>query len=104
MSSALPLATTHLKGPHIDFAGLSPLIALFGGATLVLLAGLIRARWVRAHFVPALSLVALGATAGLTIWQWNAHKSIVSGALRLDAAVDSLVRAVCQRTASRALA
>ncbi|HLB22011.1 MAG TPA: NADH-quinone oxidoreductase subunit N, partial [Solirubrobacteraceae bacterium] len=66
------------------FAGLSPLIALFGGATLVLLAGLIRARWVRAHFVPALSLVALGATAGLTIWQWNAHKSIVSGALRID--------------------
>jgi NADH-quinone oxidoreductase subunit N len=78
------LATAHLKGPHIDFAGLSPLVALFGGATLVLLVGLIRVRWVRAHLVPALSLVALGATAGLTIWQWNAHKSIVSGALRID--------------------
>jgi NADH-quinone oxidoreductase subunit N len=78
------LATAHLKGPHIDFAGLSPLIALFAGATLVLLVGLIRARWVRAQLVPALSLVALGATAGLTIWQWNAHKSIVSGALRID--------------------
>ncbi len=78
------LATAHLKGPHIDFAGLSPLIALFAGATLVLLVGLIRAHWVRAHLVPALSLVALGATAGLTIWQWNAHKSIVSGALRID--------------------
>jgi NADH-quinone oxidoreductase subunit N len=78
------LATAHLKGPHIDFAGLSPLIALFAGATLVLLVGLIRARWARAHLVPALSLVALAATAGLTIWQWNAHKSIVSGALRID--------------------
>ncbi len=78
------LATAHLKGPHIDFAGLSPLIALLGGATLVLLVGLLRAGWVRAQLVPALSLVALGATAGLTIWQWDVHKSIVSGALRID--------------------
>jgi NADH-quinone oxidoreductase subunit N len=78
------LATAHLKGPHVDFAGLSPLIALLGGAVLVLLVGLIRARWVRAHLVPAMTLVALGATAGLTIWQWNSHKSIVSGALRID--------------------
>jgi NADH-quinone oxidoreductase subunit N len=78
------LATTHLKGPHVDFAALSPLIALLGGATIVLLAGLIRARPVRAHLVPALSLLALGAAAGLTIWQWDAEKSIVSGALRID--------------------
>ncbi len=84
MTSLATLATAHLKGPHVDFAGLSPLIALLGGATIVLLVGLIRARWVRAHVGPALSLVALGATAGLTIWQWNAHKSIVSGALRID--------------------
>ena len=34
--------------------------------------------------MPALSLVALGAAAGLTIWQWNAQKSIVAGALRID--------------------
>ncbi len=40
MSVAL-LATAHLKGPHIDFAALSPLIALLGGATIVLLVGLI---------------------------------------------------------------
>jgi NADH-quinone oxidoreductase subunit N len=78
------LATAHLKGPHVDFAGLSPLIALLGGAVLVLLVGLIASRWVRTQVVPALSLLALGATAGLTIWQWNAHKSIVSGALRID--------------------
>jgi NADH-quinone oxidoreductase subunit N len=79
-----PLATAHLKGPHVDFAGLSPLIALLGGAVLVLLIGLIRSRWARAQAVPALSLLALGAAAGLTIWQWDAHKSIVSGALRID--------------------
>jgi NADH-quinone oxidoreductase subunit N len=82
--NALTLATAHLKGPHVDFAGLSPLIALLGGATIALLVGLIRTRWVRAQLVPALSLIALGAAAGLSIWQWNEGKSIVSGALRID--------------------
>ncbi len=83
MSAAL-LATANLKGPHVDFAGLSPLIALLGGAVLVLMVGLLGSRWVRAQLVPTLSLAALGAALGLTIWQWNAEKSIVSGALRID--------------------
>jgi len=78
------LASAHLKGPHVDFAGLSPLIALLAGAVAALRVGLIGSRWVRAPLVPALSLVALGAGVGLTIWQWNAQKSIVSGALRID--------------------
>ncbi|HXN37447.1 MAG TPA: NADH-quinone oxidoreductase subunit N, partial [Solirubrobacteraceae bacterium] len=78
------IATTHLKGPHVDFAGLSPLIALLGGAVLVLMVGLLGHRFVRSQVVPALSLGALGAALGLTIWQWNANKSIVSGALRVD--------------------
>jgi len=78
------LATAHLKGPHVDFAGLSPLIALLGGAVIVLMVGLLGSRWIRAQLVPLLSLVALGAALGLTIWQWNAEKSIVSGALRVD--------------------
>jgi NADH-quinone oxidoreductase subunit N len=78
------LATAHLKGPHVDFAGLSPLIALLGGSVIVLIVGLIRSRFVRSQVVPALTLVALGAAAGLSIWQWNEGKSIVSGALRID--------------------
>ncbi len=78
------LATTHLKGPPVNFAGLSPLIALLGGAAVVLLVGLLRSRRVREQLVPALALVALGAAAGLTIWQWNEGKSILSGALRID--------------------
>jgi NADH-quinone oxidoreductase subunit N len=78
------LATTTLKGPHVDFAALSPLIALLGGAAIVLLVGLLGSRWVRAQLVPALSLVALGTAAGLTIWQWDVEKSIVAGALRID--------------------
>jgi NADH-quinone oxidoreductase subunit N len=85
--SALPipiLASTHLRGPHVDFAGLSPLIALLAGAVLVLLAGLLGSRWVRAQAVPALSLAVLATALGLTIWQWGAEKSIVAGALRID--------------------
>jgi len=80
----IPLASAHLKGPHVDFAGLSPLIALLGGAVLALMVGLVGAQWVRAHVVPALSLGVLAAAAGLTIWQWSSHKSIVAGALRID--------------------
>jgi NADH-quinone oxidoreductase subunit N len=78
------LATTHLKGPHVDFAALSPLIALFGGAIVVLLVGLLGSRWVREKLVPALSLVALGAALGLTVWRWNTPESVVAGALRVD--------------------
>ena len=84
MSAAFFFAATHIKGPHVDFAGLSPLLALLGGAVLVLLVGLIASHWVRAQLVPALCLLILGAALGLTIWQWGEHKSIVSGALRVD--------------------
>ncbi|HEV7585962.1 MAG TPA: NADH-quinone oxidoreductase subunit N [Solirubrobacteraceae bacterium] len=84
MTGAALLASAHLKGPHVDFAALSPLIALLGGAVVVLLLGLVGPRWIRANAVPALSLVALGAALGLTIWQWDSEKSIVSGALRID--------------------
>lgn len=80
--TATLLAT--LKGPHVDFAGLSPLIALLGGATVVLLVGLLGSRWVRSQLVPALSIGALGAALGLTIWQWGERKSVLSGALRID--------------------
>jgi len=77
-------ALATLKGPHVDFAGLSPLIALLGGAVVVLLVGLLGSRWVRAQVVPALSLAALGTALGLTIWQWGEEKSILAGALRID--------------------
>jgi NADH-quinone oxidoreductase subunit N len=81
--SQLPLAT--LKGPPIDWAALSPLLGLLGGAVIVLLVGLVRARAVREQVVPALTLIALAATAGLTIWQWSDEKSIVANAMRVDA-------------------
>ena len=44
--------------PEIDYAGLSPVIALTAGLVVVLMAGLFRTPGLR--FVPALTLAALG--------------------------------------------
>jgi NADH-quinone oxidoreductase subunit N len=72
------------KGPHIDWAGLSPLVALLGAATLVLLIGLLRPRVVREVLVPLLALAGFLAAIGLGIWQYGEQKDLVAGALRLD--------------------
>ncbi len=72
------------KGPHIDWAGLSPLVALLGGAIVVLLVGLLRPRWVRETLVPLLGVAAFAAAIGLGIWQLGERKDLVSAALRID--------------------
>ncbi len=72
------------KGPHIDWAGLSPLVALLGAATLVLLIGLLRPRAVREVLVPLLAFAGFAAAIGLGVWQYGEQKDLVAGALRLD--------------------
>jgi NADH-quinone oxidoreductase subunit N len=74
----------HLSGPHIDWAQISPILALVGGGLLVLMVGLLPARVVRHHVVPALTLVAFGATIGLAIWRLHHQSSVIAGALRMD--------------------
>jgi NADH-quinone oxidoreductase subunit N len=70
------------NAPHVDYAGLSPVIALTAGMVIVLMVGLFRTpRWM----MPALTIAVLAATAGLAIWQWNEQQDLVAGALRLDA-------------------
>jgi NADH-quinone oxidoreductase subunit N len=81
--SALAIAAAHAKAPHIDYAALSPFIALTAGAILTLLIGLARGRWVR-HATPLLSIATLGAAIGLGIWQFGETTSLVSGALLAD--------------------
>ena len=75
-----------VEGPEIDYEGLSPLFALGGGAVIVLMVSLFRARFVQRVLVPALTLIALGAAAGLTIWQWETGdlEPIVENALAVD--------------------
>src|ERR687895_610980 len=72
------------QAPGINWEALSPLLALTGGACLVLLVGLLRARFARRHLTPGLALVALGTTAGLCVWQWGVNTEIVERALAID--------------------
>jgi NADH-quinone oxidoreductase subunit N len=72
------------EAPYIDWEALSPLVALTVGACVVLLVGLLRSTFVRRQVVPALTLVALAATAGLSVWQWGADASVVEDALAID--------------------
>ncbi|MBA3327861.1 MAG: NADH-quinone oxidoreductase subunit N [Solirubrobacterales bacterium] len=73
-----------VQKPDIDFAGLSPLIAVFGGALVVLMLGLLRSRVARETLVPALSIASLAIAIGLSIWQWGERTDLIEGALRLD--------------------
>jgi len=77
-------AQATVKGPHIDWEALSPLIALTVGVCVVLLVGLARSSFVRRNVVPVLTLVALGVTAGLGVWQWDVNEAIVAKALVID--------------------
>src|SRR4051794_14140765 len=43
-----------------------------------------RSRFARETIVPLLTIATIGAALGLTIWQWDANTSIMSGALRVD--------------------
>ncbi len=82
--NGLVLAAAHIKGPHIDWKGLSPILALTVGGLVVLLVGLLRSELVRARVVPVLSLIALAVALGLEIWRFHHPASIISGALRID--------------------
>jgi NADH-quinone oxidoreductase subunit N len=91
------------KGPHIDWAGMSPLLALLGGATLVLMVGLLRPRVVRETIVPLLALATFGAAIGLSIWQYHETKDLISGALRLDDLTNVLTFIFCTGGAAAVL-
>ena len=75
------IAQETFNAPDIDYAGLSPVIALTTGLVVVLMVGLLKTpRWL----MPGLTIAALGAAGGLAIWQWGEQGDLVAGALRLD--------------------
>jgi NADH-quinone oxidoreductase subunit N len=92
-----------IKGPHIDWAGLSPLVALLCAATLVLMVGLLRPRVVRETIVPLLALAGFGAAIGLSIWQHGETKDLISGAVRLDDLTNVLTYVFCTGGAAAVL-
>jgi len=75
-----------VKGPHIDWAALSPDVAITAGAVVVLMVGLVRGVFIQRTVVPLLTLVTLGTVIGLAIWQWEPGDTgtLVSGALTSD--------------------
>ena len=89
-----------MKGPHIDWAAISPLVALTVGACVVLMAGLLRPAFVRNVLVPLLTVATLGAAVGLGVWQWDDNELVVAGAL----AIDNLTLALTMVFAAGALA
>src|SRR5215208_3000021 len=75
-----------LTAPHIDYQGLAPLFAVAGGSLVVILLSLFRSRWIQRTLIPALTIIALGAAIGLSIWNWEPGdtKPIIEGALSID--------------------
>ncbi len=67
--------------PHIDYAGISPIIALTVGLVVTLLSAVFKPF---RRTAPALTLLTLAATAGLLIWRWDDPANLVTGALRID--------------------
>ena len=78
------VAAAHIKGPHIDWAALSPFVVLAGGGVVVLLVGLLRGTVARERVVPLLTLVALAGAMAFEIARFHHSASIVSGALAVD--------------------
>ena len=78
-----------MKGPSIDWLGLALLIALLGGAVVVLLKGLFRADWIRRGVVPSAAIIAFGVAIGFSVAIWNDPVNVFTldgdtGPLRVD--------------------
>lgn len=69
------------NAPEIDYAALSPIIALTAGLVVVTMAAVFEPI---KRFGSLLSLITFGITAGLLIWQWGTTADVISGQLRLD--------------------
>jgi NADH-quinone oxidoreductase subunit N len=80
------ISLAKVAAPVIDYKALSPLMALAGGSVVVLMVGLLRARFARRTLVPALTAVSLLTAAGLTVWIWEPgpQAPIIEGALAVD--------------------
>jgi NADH-quinone oxidoreductase subunit N len=72
-----------IQAPHVDYAALSPLLALTAGIAFTLLLGLFRGKGTQT-LVAAAALITLAAASALTIWQFGENTYVVEQALRID--------------------
>jgi NADH-quinone oxidoreductase subunit N len=82
----IAFAAETFNPPEIDWMGFSPLLAVLGGATIILMLGLIKNRFVLHTLVPFLAIVTLGAAIGLAVANWEVGDTtpIIAGALAID--------------------
>ena len=71
----------NFNAPEMDYAALSPVLALTVGLCVVLMTAVFKPVQ---RTAAGLTLITLAATAGLLIWQWGEATDLVAGALRLD--------------------
>jgi len=67
--------------PTVDYAGLSPVIALSTGLIVLVIVAVFDSI---KRLAPALALLTLATTAGLLIWQWDADTDLINGTLKID--------------------
>jgi NADH-quinone oxidoreductase subunit N len=77
-------AAAQVKGPHIDWAALSPILAPAAAGCVLLLIGLLRSPLIRERVIPVLAIVGFAAMLGCAIWRFDHPASIVSDALAID--------------------
>ncbi|MFM9165131.1 MAG: NADH-quinone oxidoreductase subunit N [Solirubrobacterales bacterium] len=89
LAAAVPAA------PTFDWAALSPLLALLGGAVVVLGVGLAGSEFIRSMVVPWLAMLAFAIAIGCLAWQWNTTSLLIEGALIMDPMTAALGVLVC---------
>ncbi len=89
VAAAVPAA------PVFDWAALSPLLALLGGAIVVLMVGLAGSELVRSMVVPWLAILSFAIAIACLAWQWNTTALLIEGALILDPMTVVLGALVC---------
>ena len=89
LAAAVPAA------PVIDWAGLSPLLALLGGAIIALIVGLAGPRTIRTQVVPLIALATFGVAIGCVISLWGQSIVLIEGALQLDPLTLILMLVIC---------
>ena len=69
------------NAPSIDYAALSPIIALTSGLVVLVLVAVFDSL---KRFGSAIALLTLAVTAGCLIWQWDTNADLVAGSLHFD--------------------
>lgn len=80
--------TGTFEAPTLDYAALSPLIALAVGLVAIVLTAVFRPL---KRLAPGLAILSMAVAAGCLVWQFGTEADLVSGSLRIDGDRKSVV-------------